>query len=203
MNPIESCPADESGLPQGDAEIIARTRRWLERVVIGLNLCPFAQPVHAGNRIRFCVCRATTETALLAALSAELEFLRTADPNRWETTLLIHPDVLREFAGYNQFLGDADGVLRGLRLDRIIQIASFHPDYQFAGTDPGDITNHTNRSPYPMLHLLRESSVQRAVSGPEDAARIVERNLETLRKLGPAGLKRLEASAPDPAATQE
>lgn len=167
--------------------MIDRTQRWLERAVIGLNLCPFAGPVFGQRRIRYVVCRAVSEAELLDALSAELEFLRMADPEVVETTLVIHPEVLGDFLDFNQFLGEADAMLRHVRLEGILQIASFHPQYCFAGADADDITNFSNRSPYPMLHLLRESSVAAAVSGPADAERIVNRNLETLRQLGKKG----------------
>jgi hypothetical protein len=155
--------------------------------VIGLNLCPFAGPVFGQKRIRYLVCRAVSESELLDALAAELEFLRMADPGVIETTLVIHPDVLGDFFDFNQFLGEADALLRRVQLEGILQIASFHPQYCFAGAAADDITNFSNRSPYPMLHLLRESSVAAAVSGPADADRIVNRNLETLRQLGKKG----------------
>lgn len=196
MSPTSPASGHDGGSSDRDEVVVARTRLWLERAVIGLNLCPFAQPVHAQDRIRYCVSRAKSEEALMDGLAIELEMLRTADPDRTETTLLIHPDVLAEFPAYNQFLDGADDLLRRLRLDGVIQIASFHPHYRFDDTDPEDITNNTNRSPYPMLHLLRESSVARAVSGTEDAARIVDRNIATLRALGPEGWKRLGISSP-------
>ncbi len=173
--------------PDAEELVIDRTQRWLERAVIGLNLCPFAGPVFGQRRIRYVVCRAVSEAELLDALSAELEFLRMADPEVVETTLVIHPEVLGDFLDFNQFLGEADAMLRHVRLKGILQIASFHPQYCFAGADADDITNFSNRSPYPMLHLLRESSVAAAVSGPADAERIVNRNLETLRQLGKKG----------------
>lgn len=191
MNRSDAPAAGRIGGPESDDEVILLTRRWLERAVIGLNLCPFAQSAYVHDRIRYTVCRALCDEDLRSALGDELRFLESADPAQWETTLLIHPGVLTDFLEYNQFLGEAATVLRRLGLDGVIQIASFHPKYQFAGTDPDDITNCTNRSPYPMLHLLRESSVAEAVSGPEDSARIVDRNIATLRKLGQEGWSRL------------
>lgn len=177
-------------------EVVAQTRVWLERAVIGLNLCPFAQSVFVHQRIRYSVSLARTDRGLLRALSGELETLQAADPAQCETTLLIHPRALWEFTAYNEFLGEADRLLQRRKLEGILQIASFHPQYQFAGTDPDDITNYTNRSPYPMLHLLRESSVDRAVSGPAEAAQIVDRNLATLRRLGREGWRQLGIPTP-------
>lgn len=172
-------------------EIIATTRYWLETAVIGLELCPFAKAVHTQDLIRYVVSTAETPELLLADLLVELRSLAEADPAETETTLLIHPEVLTGFADYNDFLDVADAAVAGLGLDGILQIASFHPQYQFAGTEPNDIESYTNRSPYPMLHLLRESSVERAVAAFPEASRIYERNIETLRRLGHEGWKRL------------
>lgn len=181
----------KTALPSNDDEVIARTKIWLERAVIGLNLCPFAQSVYVHQRIRYCVSSARTHRGLQTALALELQALQSADTAQCETTLLIHPRVLSDFVDYNEFLGEADRLLRQLKLEGILQIASFHPRYQFTATDPDDIVNYTNRSPYPMLHLLREASVERAVSGPAEAAQIVDRNLATLRRLGLKGWRRL------------
>lgn len=170
---------------------IAATRRWLERSVIGLNLCPFARSVHAGGRLRWRVSDARDVDALLADLRDELALLDAADPAVVETTLLIHPGVLTDFLDYNDFLARADSELRVRGLDDAIQIASFHPHYQFAGTDADDVTNCTNRSPYPMLHLLRQSSVDRAVAAFPDAEKIYGANIETMRRLGHEGWKNL------------
>ncbi|MES1241986.1 MAG: DUF1415 domain-containing protein [Acidobacteriota bacterium] len=171
--------------------VIQETRDWLEKAVIGLNLCPFAKPVHVAGRIRYAVSRAETPKALLADLLAELRTLAAADPEDIETTLLIHPRVLADFLDFNDFLGVADDALEHLCLVGEIQIASFHPRYQFEGTDPDDIENYTNRSPYPTLHLLREASVEQAVASFPDTDRIYRANIETLRKLGLEGWKRL------------
>ena len=170
---------------------IAATQRWLERAVIGLNLCPFAKAVHVKQQVRFVLSSAATSEALLEELGNELVRLRDTPAEDIDTTLLIHPQVLGEFLDYNDFLDDADDLLEALELDGVIQIASFHPQYQFAGTEPADIENYTNRSPYPMLHLLREDSVARAVAAFPDPDAIVERNLETLRKLGQDGWVKL------------
>jgi len=175
-----------------DEYVIATTQRWLERVVIGLNLCPFARAVFARNQIRYIVSSADSQDLLLADLSSALSELQASDSERIDTVLLIHPHVLQDFFDYNQFLEQTDAALDELDLRGEIQIASFHPLYQFAGTAPDDIENCTNRSPYPMLHLLREHSVERAVAAYPDTAKIFERNIETLRELGHVGWLRLQ-----------
>jgi hypothetical protein len=172
---------------------IAVTRRWLDRAVIGLNLCPFAKAVTARQQVRFVLSEATTPDALLEELGAELMLLQQADPEQVDTTLIIHPQVLGDFLDYNDFLELADALVAELDLEGELQVASFHPEYQFAGTDPDDVGNCTNRSPYPTLHLLREASVERAVAAYPDPAVIVERNIETLQKLGIEGWRRLLA----------
>ena len=170
---------------------IAATRDWLEKAVIGLNLCPFAKAVHVKGQIRYVVSGALDDEALLRDLSAELEWLRDADPAQTDTTLLIHPFALNDFLDYNAFLDVADAVIEALDLVGEMQVASFHPDYQFAGTSPDDIANFSNRSPYPTLHLLREASVERAVAAFPQAADIFETNLRTLEQLGVAGWRAL------------
>ena len=171
--------------------VINRTRDWLVKAVIGLNLCPFAKAVHVKQQIRYVVSDATTPQALRDDLLRELALLRDADPAQVDTTLLIHPGVLSDFMAYNDFLDEADDAIASLDLEGEIQVASFHPDYQFADADPGDIENHTNRSPYPTLHLLRESSIEQAVRAFPDAADIYEANMETLRRLGHEGWRKL------------
>lgn len=178
-----------------DYVVIQATRDWLERAVIGLNLCPFAKAVHARGQIRYVVSDATGRDALLADLKQELQALSEVDPNLIDTTLLIHPGAMGDFLEYNDFLTVADRAVRKLRLDGVIQIASFHPNYQFAGSMPDDIANFTNRAPFPLLHLLRESSVERAVAANPDASKIVERNLSTLRHLGLSGWNALFGEA--------
>jgi uncharacterized protein len=170
-------------------ETIMHTQRWLERAVIGLNLCPFAKAEHVHGRIRYRVSDAQTTDVLAQHLEEEITFLLAADPAKTETTLLIHPQVLGDFLDYNDFLAVADAVLERADPDVQLQIASFHPQYQFAGTAADDIENYTNRAPFPMLHLLREDSVERAVAAFPDAAQIYERNIATLRQLGLAGWK--------------
>ncbi|TQM05730.1 hypothetical protein FB548_3473 [Pseudoxanthomonas sp. 3HH-4] len=175
------------------ADPIATTRQWVERAVIGLNLCPFAKAVYVKQQVRFVLSDASTPEALLEELAEELVLLRDADPEQVDTTLIIHPDVLTDFLDYNDFLDNADAAVEALDLQGIIQVASFHPDYQFAGTAPDDISNYTNRSPYPTLHLLREASIDRAVEAFPDADVIVERNVKTLDSLGHAGWAKLFA----------
>ena len=175
--------------PTDDA--IADTRRWLERAVIGLNLCPFAKAVHAKGQVRYVLSEATTAEALLEQLGEELAFLRDAPADEIDTTLIVHPAALQDFLDYNDFLELADALVAELELEGVLQVASFHPRYQFAGTAPDDIENFTNRAPHPTLHLLREDSVSRAVAAYPDPDAIIDRNIETLRKLGHNGWDRL------------
>jgi hypothetical protein len=171
--------------------VISDTSRWLDRVVIGLGLCPFAKAVQTKQQVRYRVTEAESTSELAAALVEELRFLAAADPQNIDTTLLIHPHVLAGFLEYNDFLSQADDELCELKLDGELQIASFHPDYCFADAPADDPANFTNRSPYPMLHLLREASVSRAVAAFPDASSIYERNIATLRGLAPEALSRL------------
>jgi uncharacterized protein len=187
MSEDTGVPGISTDWPIDKASVIAATRTWLERAVIGLNLCPFAKAVHVKNQVRYVVSTATTPEALLGELEAELRLLQAADPAEVEMTLLMHPQVLQDFIDYNDFLDVADAALEQLELDGELQIASFHPDYQFAGTAFDDIGNFTNRSPYPTLHLLRESSIDAAVEAFPEAADIYERNIETLQQLGRKG----------------
>ena len=177
--------------PGVPSDVIANTVRWLERAVIGLNLCPFAKAVHVKGQIRYVVSEATTPEALADDLQRELEFLAEASAELVDTTLLIHPRALTDFLDFNDFLDFADGIVDELELDGILQVASFHPQFQFEGTEPDDITNYTNRAPYPMLHLLREDSVERAVAAFPDELAIAETNIGTLEKLGLEGWKAL------------
>jgi hypothetical protein len=171
-----------------DTRFVIATRAWVERVVIGLKLCPFAPAPASRGLIRYETSLATTPEALLEDLAAELQRLVAVPAEELETTLLIHPYVLRDFHDYNDFLAVADEALVMLGLEGQIQIASFHPDYQFAGTSADDIGNATNRSPYPTLHLLREASIERAVDSYGDTAAITSSNIAMLKNLGRAGL---------------
>jgi uncharacterized protein len=168
------------------------TRRWLERAVIGLNLCPFAKAVHAKRQIHYAVSNARQAAPLLADLARELDGLMALDPTLRETTLVIVPDWLHDFLDFNDFMADAENLLASRGLEGVIQLASFHPEFQFAGTDPGDITNATNRSPYPTIHLLREESIERAVQAFPQPEAIYEANMSTLRALGPQGWAALD-----------
>ena len=173
--------------------VIEATRRWLEKSVIGLNLCPFAGTPWRQGRVRFRVSEATGLQQLAEDLADELLALQATDPAARETTLLIHPQVLDDFLDYNDFLDIADGVVEQLELDDTLQVASFHPDYRFADSPPDDPANCTNRSPYPMLHLLREASIEAATASHPDPDAIYQRNIETMRGLGMEKWKALVA----------
>jgi uncharacterized protein len=168
-------------------DIVNSVETWLERAVIGLNLCPFARAVHIRKQIRYVVSEASEVDQLAHALTEELNHLHTCDPAETDTTLLIHPWVLTDFIEYNEFLGVAELILNGMGLEGEIQVASFHPDYQFADTPRNDISNFTNRSPYPILHLLRESSIDKAVATVPDTDAIYKRNIATLKQIGHEG----------------
>lgn len=174
-------------------QAIAETRAWVDGVVIGLNLCPFAKAVQARNQIRYVVSEATDVEALLAALLDETSRLIASDPVLLDTTMLIHPQVLHDFPDFNDFLGAADELLVQQGLEGVLQVASFHPLFQFAGTAVHDVTNATNRSPYPTLHLLREASVSRAVEAFPEPEAIYEKNMRTLAALGADGVAALQA----------
>ncbi|MEQ5814317.1 DUF1415 domain-containing protein [Marinobacter sp. NFXS11] len=173
----------------GETEVISATRKWVEDVVVGYNLCPFAKRELVRNRVRFVVSEAETEDELLQALHSELQ--RLEDEPEIETTLLIHPGVLQDFGPYNEFLDAADGLLAYLEMEGVYQIASFHPDYQFAGTEPYAAENYTNRSPFPMLHLLREASLEAAIDSYPDVDGIPERNIALMNDQGPQKMRNI------------
>lgn len=179
------------------APIIAATRHWLEAAVIGLNLCPFAKSVHVKGQVRYAISDARTPDELLGDLVAELRRLHETPADATDTTLLIHPWVLGDFLDYNAFLDVADAAVEELGLDGELQVASFHPDYEFADAEADDVGNFTNRSPYPILHLLREASIDRAVAAVPDAEEIYSRNIETMRRLGIAGWRALKIGRGD------
>ncbi|CAM0121142.1 PRELI/MSF1 domain-containing protein [Stenotrophomonas maltophilia] len=186
-------PADvpamtDAQLPTEDP--IVATRLWLERIVIGLNLCPFAKAVYVKDQVRIVLSDATTTEALVEQLAEELVLLRDTPAEQIDTTLIVHPQVLTDFLDYNDFLDNADAAIEALDLQGILQVASFHPDYQFEGVAPGDASNYTNRAPFPTLHLLREDSVARAVDAFPDPDVIVERNIQTLDRIGVDGWHR-------------
>ncbi len=186
-------PADvpamtDTHLPTDDP--IAATRLWLERIVIGLNLCPFAKAVYVKDQVRFVLSDATTPEALVEQLAEELVLLRDTPAEQIDTTLIVHPQVLTDFLDYNDFLDNADAAIEALELQGILQVASFHPDYQFEGVAANDASNYTNRAPFPTLHLLREDSVARAVDVYPDPDVIVERNIQTLDRIGVDGWHR-------------
>lgn len=174
-------------MESSDATILATTKHWLTRAVIGLNLCPFAKSVYVKDQVRYVISRSDSDHDILQELESELLYLAEADPDKVDTTLLILPEALSDFLEYNDFLHRADRVLKRKRLTGLLQIASFHPHYQFSDSEPNAIENFTNRAPYPILHLLREASIEKAVDAFPDAAAIYERNQETMRRLGKAG----------------
>jgi hypothetical protein len=182
--------------------VIAETRAWVERAVIGLNLCPFAKGPQVKGQVRYVESEAATTEALLVDLIDELNRLAVTPADCIETTLLVHPQVLGDFADYNDFLDVAEGALAELDLEGVIQIASFHPQYQFAGSAPDDVDNNTNRSPWPTLHLIREDSIDRAVAAFPEADAIFEANIATMHKLGAEGWAALQEQCRDDAASQ-
>jgi len=169
------------------ATVLRDMQHWLETAVIGLQLCPFAKAVHVRGQIHYVVSRAIDPEPLLQLLRLELLELAGMDAQLRDTTLVVLPDALASFLDFNEFLGRADDLLETLELDGVLQIASFHPQFQFVGTAMDDVTNATNRAPYPTLHLLREDSIDRAVAAFAQAETIFEANIETLRRLGPSG----------------
>ena len=197
---INTGDASPDGVP---AELaIAETRAWVRRAVIGLNLCPFARAVDVKDQIRYVFSDADDAETLLATLVVELQRLADTDPDVVDTTMVIHPRVFSDFEDFNDFLELADAAVEDLDLDGVLQVASFHPQFQFADTEPDDITNATNRSPYPTLHLLREDSVDRAVAAFPEAESIFERNMATLEKLGTQGWAAVKKSWEDDAAAE-
>nr|WP_297525880.1 DUF1415 domain-containing protein [uncultured Roseateles sp.] len=186
--------------PDQEKTVLDDTHRWLQRAVIGLNLCPFAKSVEVNQRLRTVVSAARTPEDLLKDLAHELLSLNRADPDETETTLLVHPWVLNDFLDFNDFLGAADALVEDLDLDGVLQVASFHPDYQFDGTEADDVDNFSNRSPYPTLHVLREESIERAVETMPDTDAIYEANIDTLRRIGRKGWDALDVEAKLPLA---
>lgn len=178
-----------------NAQVIVQVQHWLTEAVIGLNLCPFAKSVYVKNQIRYVVSAATSITDLEFELAQELALLAASLAHQIDTTLLIHPHVLQGFFDYNDFLDTADEVLERLELVGELQVASFHPEYLFADAPADDISHYTNRAPYPILHLLREASIDKAVKAYPDAALIYERNIETLNRLGLTGWQTLMGAA--------
>ena len=175
--------------------MIADTVRWLEKAVIGLNLCPFAKSVHVKGQIHYVVSQATDVEGVVMDLHRELEALAEISPDKRDTTLLILPQALQEFLDFNDFLEVADAMVEELELGGILQVASFHPRFQFEGTDVDDVTNCTNRAPYPTLHLLREDSIDKAVEAFPEAETIYERNMEVLEQMGIEGWLDLDLAA--------
>ena len=171
--------------------VIEATRQWLEKAVIGLNLCPFAKTVYLKDQVRIVVSTAPHLDGLLEDLDRELDFLAAAEPSEVDTTLLIHPTLLPDFLDFNDFMQLAEAAVEEHHLEGVIQIASFHPQFQFADTAPDEMANYTNRAPYPTLHLLREASISKAIASFPNTETIYQRNIETLQKLGIAGWRGL------------
>lgn len=184
-------------------QAVTETQAWISHAVVGLNLCPFARAVQVKNQIRCVATDATDAEALLARLCDEMHFLAEADPAQVDTTLLVHPHAMTDFLDFNDFLEIADAALEELGYAGVLQVAPFHPQFQFADTAPDDIGNATNRSPYPTLHLLREDSVERAVAAFPEAEAIFATNIRTLEKLGPQGWAALQAQCRLDAVTGE
>ena len=174
-----------------DEAVLAATRHWLEAAVIGLNLCPFAKAVYVKHQVRLVVSKARHADDLLEELDKELDLLAATSADEIDTTLLIHPTLFDDFLDFNDFLEIAEAVVDEHGLEGVIQLASFHPQFQFEGTEPDDIGNYTNRAPFAILHLLREESVERAVEAFPEAESIFEQNIQTLEKLGHTGWKAL------------
>ncbi len=174
-----------------EEQVLEKTRAWLEKAVIGLNLCPFAKAVYVKNQVRLVVSKARHADDLLEELDRELDLLVATPAEDIDTTLLIHPSLFEDFLDFNDFLEIADGVVDEHGLEGVIQLASFHPQFQFDGTEPDDIGNFTNRAPFAILHLLREESVDKAVEAFPEADAIFEQNIATLEKLGHEGWKAL------------
>jgi hypothetical protein len=179
-----------------EEDVLAATRLWLEKAVIGLNLCPFAKAVYVKNQVRLVVSKARHADDLLEELDRELDLLVATPAEEIDTTLLIHATLFKDFLDFNDFLAVADGVVEEHGLEGVVQLASFHPLFQFDGTEPDDISNYTNRAPFAMLHLLREASVEKAVEAFPEAEAIFEENIKTLEKLGHAGWKALGLQSP-------
>jgi uncharacterized protein len=175
-----------------DDEVLTQSRHWLEKAVIGLNLCPFAKAVYVKNQVRLVVSHARHADDLLEELDRELDLLVATPAEEVDTTLLIHPTLFDDFLDFNDFLEVAEGVVDEHGLEGVVQLASFHPQFQFDGTEPDDISNYTNRAPFAILHLLREESVERAVAAFPEADAIFEQNIATLEKLGLDGWKALD-----------
>jgi hypothetical protein len=175
------------GNTMSNENIIQATQKWVETIVVGMNLCPFAKREIVKDRVRYTISESTLQEQLLMDLKTELELLN-ANANI-ETILLIHPNILNDFYDYNDFLSLADALLIDMELDGIYQLASFHPNYQFGGTEFDDAENYTNRSPYQMLHLIREASLEKAVANYPDPENIPERNINLMNKLGTDKMK--------------
>jgi hypothetical protein len=174
-------------MPLDAAQVEGDTRRWLERAVIGLNLCPFAKSVYVKGQVRIVVSEAVDAAGALDDLARELDALAAAAPQEVDTVLIVLPEALHDFLDFHDCVARGERLIRKRGLEGVLQLASFHPRWEFAGEDPQDVSHFTNRSPHPTLHLLREDSIARAVEAFPDAEAIYGRNIETLRRLGRDG----------------
>jgi len=179
-------------MPDFENDVIQTTQHWVDKMVVGLNLCPFAKRSIDHNQLRYVVDTRDDIESITQRLVEELE--RLVNDHSIETTLLIHPNFTTEFDAYLDYLSGVDDLIEALGYSGIFQVAGFHPNYQFEGVAEIDPANHTNRSPFPMMHLLRESSVAWAVETHPDIDSVPERNVELLRGMGERGIKALIAS---------
>lgn len=162
----------------------AETLCWVRTVVIGLGLCPFAARVVENGQLSIRISDADSPEALLQHLLDELQQLEQVPAEETDTVLLVHPGVLQDFDDYNEFLGLVDLLLEQEGFEGVFQVASFHPDYRFGGVSADDVSNYTNRSPYPMLHIIREHSLEQAIASFPDVDAVPQKNIETMQKLG-------------------
>lgn len=176
-------------------KITRETRAWLEAFVVGLNLCPFARSELQQDRVRIVVSAATDDSELLERMGAEIQLLD--ETPSVATTLIVHPAVLIDFHDYHQFLPRANRLLKSQGWKGVFQIATFHPDYQFASTEQNDTENYTNRSPYPMIHILREASLERAIDSYPEVDDIPARNIALMNDMGHDKLRKLWRSCFD------
>lgn len=183
--------AQQLPIPADDAAVVAAMRMWVEKAVIGLNLCPFARAVYVRDQVRFVVSRAPHLDGFLETLDTELDFLASADPEKIDTTLLVAPELFADFEIFNEVVGIAEEAVLEHDLEGVLQVASFHPQFQFDGVPPDDITNYTNRAPFPTLHLIREASLERALANVPDPDTIYQRNIALMREMGLDGWKKL------------
>jgi len=170
--------------------VVAAIRTWLAEVVVGLNLCPFARPLLDAEGLRIAVCSESTPAALRRSFLLELDLLQRSGEQQLATTLLAFPQALHDFGDYLDFLDEAQALLVAAGLEGVVQLASFHPDYRFAGEPTTAASHYSNRSPYPLVHLLREEMLTRVLADSADPDQIPQRNIATLEAIGARALAR-------------